>query len=103
MATKRDLLREIDWFNKKYCKGRPNKFALSEAYGGYQVVLTGKKRKDGHYYKGSLGSGAASITNGYDSPSNTLNDLYRKDSKGWILMDVKAHDDRSRGSQKKRW
>lgn len=44
MATKKDLEREVERFNEKYCKSGPNKFAISQAYGGYQVVLTGKKK-----------------------------------------------------------
>lgn len=30
MATKRDLLREVDRFIEKYCTGLPNKLAISQ-------------------------------------------------------------------------
>lgn len=44
MARKNDLQHEIDRLNNKYCKSGKNKLKLSQAYGGYQVVLTGKTK-----------------------------------------------------------
>lgn len=94
MATKKDLQYEINRLNNKYCKGGKNKLTLSEAYGGYQVQLTGKRKKAGGYYKDSLGSGCASITYGYESATKTLDALYKSDSKGWLRSSVKRHNRR---------
>ena len=92
MATKKDLQYEINRLNNKYCKGGKNKLGLHQAYGGYQVVLTGKRKKAGGYYKNSLGSGMASITTGYESATKTLDSLYRSDSKGWLGSSVKIYN-----------
>lgn len=96
MATKKDLFKEIDRLNKKYCKGGKNRLVVSQAYGGYQVCLTGKKKKSGGYYKGSLNSGCASITNGHDTATNTLNSLYKSDSRGWLSSDIKYYNRKAR-------
>lgn len=61
MATKKDLQYEIGRLNNKYCLGGKNKLRLSEAYGGYQVQLTGKRKKTGGWYKNSLGSGCVPV------------------------------------------
>ena len=45
MATKRELEIEVERLNEKYCKRGKNEFAISYAYGGYEVVLTGKRDK----------------------------------------------------------
>ena len=63
-----------------------------QAYGGYQVQLTGKRKKTGGWYKNSLGSGCASITTGYESATKTLDALYKADSKGWVRSTVKHHN-----------
>ena len=65
---------------------------LDQAYGGYQVQLTGKRKKSGGYYKNSLGNGRASITTGYGSATKTLDALYKADSKGWLRSSVKHYN-----------
>ena len=45
--TKKDLQEEVDKLNKKYCARTGNELRIQGAYGGYQVQLTGKRRKDG--------------------------------------------------------
>ena len=96
MATKKDLYLEVKRLNDKYCKKTKNKIGISEAYGGYQVVLTGKKKKNSYskYLKNSLGSGCASITYGYGSARSVLSDLYKSDSKGWLKSSIKHHEKR---------
>lgn len=94
LATKKDLQYEISRLNNKYCKGGKNKLTLDQAYGGYQVQLTGKRKKTGGWYKNSLGSGCASITTGYESATKTLDALYKADSKGWLRSSVKHHNRR---------
>lgn len=91
MATKKDLEYEIRRLNEKYCKSGKNELRLSQAYGGYQVQLTGKRTKKGGFYKNSLRSGAASITSGYGNASETLSALYKADSRGWLSSDVKHY------------
>ena len=92
MATKRELEIEVERLNEKYCKRGKNEFAISYAYGGYEVVLTGKRDKKGNYKKGSLGSGVASITDGHDSATNTLNSLYKSESRNWLQSQVKYYN-----------
>lgn len=45
--TKKVLQEEVDKLNKKYCARTENELRIQGAYGGYQVQLTGKRRKDG--------------------------------------------------------
>ena len=78
MARKSALEIEVENFNEKYCKNSENKLALHRAYGGVQVILTGKNSK------GGLRTSAVSITNGYNTPQKALQNLYKEDSKGWL-------------------
>lgn len=96
MATKKDLQNEIKRLNVKYCKNTKNKIDIDQAYGGYQVVLTGKKFKNNtkKYYKNSLGSGCASLTYGYGTATNALNDLYKSESKGWLKSSIRHYEKR---------
>lgn len=64
--TKKDLQAEVDKLNKKYCARTGNELRIQGAYGGYQVQLTGKRRKDGKGYRG-MGSGCTEITYGYQN------------------------------------
>lgn len=83
MARKADLEKEISEMNKKYkLKNDDLHLGLHQSYGGYQVVLKGG------------GSGMVDITNGYDTAANTINDLYKQDSKGRIKnqIDYKKKD-----------
>ena len=94
MASKQDLKNYVNLLNDKYCKNIKNHFAIEGAYGGYQVVLTGKTYKRGsktHYYKNSLKSAAASVTHGFFSPTTTLNKLYKADSSGYVKEKLKQY------------
>jgi len=91
LATKKDLQAEVRRLNAKYCKNTKNKLDISQAYGGYQVVLTGKKHKNNprKWRKGSLGSAQSNVTYGHDTATKTLNSLYQADSKGWLRSSIK--------------
>ena len=82
--TRKDLQYEVDRLNKKYCKNTKHKLSVQGAYGGYQVQLTGKRRKDGKGYRGYLRSGVSSMTYGFRSAKDTLFDLYANDSQGYL-------------------
>lgn len=69
--TKKDLQEEVDKLNKKYCARTGNELRIQGAYGGYQVQLTGKRRKDGKGYRG-MGSGCVDVTSGYQSARNAM-------------------------------
>ena len=98
MATKKDLQKQVDYLNNKYCKRTKNELKISQAYGGYQVVLTGKTYKRGKktfYRKGSLGSGVVDIGNSWhDTANNTLNGLYKAESRGWLQSQIKWREKR---------
>ena len=96
LATKKDLQAEIKRLNAKYCKNTKNKLDISQAYGGYEVVLTGKRFKNNprKWRKGSLGSGQSSVTCGHDSATKTLNSLYKAESKGWLRSSIKYYEKR---------
>lgn len=89
--TKKDLQEEVDKLNKKYCSRSGNQLRISSAYGGYQVQLSGKKRKDGKGYRG-IGSGCVNVTYGYQSARNALADLWKYDSKGFVRKTVRDHE-----------
>ncbi len=89
--TRKDLQAEVDILNKKYCAKSGNELRIQQAYGGYQVQLTGKRRKDGKGFRG-IGSGCTEITYGYRSAKETLFDLWKNDAKGWVKTTVKYHD-----------
>ena len=96
MATKKDLERYVKELNNKYCKNTKNHLVINQAYGGYEVNLTGKTYKKGNkicYRKGSLGSGCSTIGNQYhDSATKTLEGLYKADSRGWVLGQVRHYE-----------
>lgn len=94
MATKRDLEAEVERLNKKYCKSGKNEFAINQAYGGYEVVLTGKKRKNGEPVKGSLGTGVVSITDGHDTATKTIDAIFKSESRNWLQSQVKYYKNR---------
>ena len=100
MATKRDLQNYVNELNKKYCKNTKNELVIHQAYGGYSVELTGKTYKHGnrtYWRKGSIGSGCASVGNDYhDTATNTLNALYKADSRGWVKSTIRNHENRKR-------
>ena len=88
--TKKDLQDEVDRLNKKYCSKSGNELKVYGAYGGYQVSLSGKRRKDGRGYRG-IGSGCINITSGYQSARETLADLWKKDAKGYVKSNIKYY------------
>lgn len=94
--TKKDLQYEVDRLNNKYCKNTKHKLYVSQAYGGYQVNLTGKRRKDGKGFRGYLGSGATHITYGHDTARNTLKKLFEVDSRGYIKEKVNYYEKQKR-------
>ncbi len=98
MATKKDLQAEVKRLNAKYCKNTLNKLDISYAYGGYQVVLTGKRFKNNprKWRKGSLGSACANVTYGHDTATKTLNDLYKNESKGWLRSNIRHYEKNKR-------
>lgn len=94
--TKKDLQNHVDHLNNKYCKNTKNKLVIHQAYGGYQVMLTGKTYNRGNktfYRKGSLRSSGVEIGNTWhDSAKNTLVGLYKAESKGWLQSQIKWRD-----------
>ncbi len=93
MATFRDLKDEVSRLNRKYCKNTKNYLDIDRAYGGYQIVLTGKRCKNKpKWRKNSLGSGCASVTTGYPSATKALSDLYRADSRGWLRSSIRHYE-----------
>lgn len=92
MATKKDLCREVERLNDKYCKNTKNHLVVGEAYGGYEVQLRGKEYKRGKKTfrrKGSM-SGAIAIGNqGYDTATKTLAGLWYADSRGWVKNQIR--------------
>lgn len=74
--TRKDLEAEVARLNDKYCSRTGNELRVQGAYGGYQVQLTGKRRKDGKGFRG-MGSGCTEITYGFQSARDTLADLWR--------------------------
>ena len=89
--TKKDLQEEVDKLNKKYCARTGNELRIQGAYGGYQVQLTGKRRKDGKGYRG-MGSGCVDVTSDYQSARNALADLWKNDSKGYVREKVRRYE-----------
>ena len=89
--TGKDLQAEVDRLNKKYCAKSGNELRVQGAYGGYQVQLTGKRRKDGKGFRG-MGSGCSNVTYGYGSARSTLADLWKNEANGTIRNIVKYHD-----------
>lgn len=93
MATKRDLQYEVNRLNNKYCRNTKNYLTISQAYGGYSVELVGKRNKrTGKLLKGAM-HGSGSIGNAYhDTATNTLNGLYKAESRGWIRSSIRSYE-----------
>lgn len=89
--TKKDLETEVARLNDKYCSRTGNELRVQGAYGGYQVQLTGKRRKDGKGYRG-MGSGCTEITYGFQSARDTLADLWLYEAKGDVRNKVRAYE-----------
>ncbi len=92
MASKKDLYSEVDRLNKKYCSTTKNKLVVDKAYGGYQVCLTGKRYKNNPHKWRGIGSGCSGITHYHDTANNTLNALYRAESKGELRSKVRFYE-----------
>lgn len=92
MATKTDLFERVKALNRKYCRNGKNRLRVSQAYGGYEVQLTGKTdkrcKKKMKWLKGSLGSGSVNVTFGHDTATKTLNKLNEFDSKGYVKSKI---------------
>ena len=96
--TKNDLKKEVALLNQKYCKNTKHELTVQGAYGGYQVQLRGKKRKDGKGWRGYIGSGAVDITSGFDTPKKTLLNLFKNDSKGYVKSSINYYEKKNRKS-----
>ena len=90
-VTINDLRSEVSRLNKNYKKTNKTavKFDISSAYGGHQVVL--KNNKTG---------GVTQITYGYQTPRETLSDLYVKERIG-LNYDVNRYHKSVMDSRKK--
>lgn len=87
----KDLQKEVDRLNAKYCAKSKHRLVISRAYGGCKVDLTGKPRKDGKGYRG-MGTATSNVTRGYTSTRQTLTDLIYADASGIIKDRVKRCD-----------
>lgn len=97
MATKKDLQDAVKYFNNKYCKNTKNHLVISQAYGGYCVGLTGKRNKrTGKPLKNSVGTGFCSVgaNDWHDTASNTIEGLYKADSRGWMKNQIRHYEKR---------
>lgn len=86
--TRKDLDRQVADLNKRYCNGTKHTLRVSGAYGGYQVQLTGKRRKDGKGWRGYLGSGVSEITRGYVSAREASDELARRTYSGELKRKI---------------
>lgn len=92
--TKKKLQQLVDSLNKKYCANSKNYLIIDEAYGGYQIMLTGKKdkRTKNKFIKNSLESGREFITYGHHPINTTYQYLLQQDGKGAVLNTIKYHN-----------
>lgn len=98
--TKKDLQKQVDYLNERYFKNSVDKLVVDQAYGGYQVNLTGKRNKDGSWKKHSTGSGRKCVTYGYLTArevSDKLDNLEYRDEFNYLRKEEKK-----RISQEKR-
>lgn len=86
--TAKELQSAVDSLNNQYCKKTKNELYLQKAYGGYQVQITGKKRKDGRGFLG-MGSARKDVTCGFQSVRDTMTELLHSAVRG----DLKSHID----------
>ena len=87
--TSKDLHEVVNEYNKRYCQNTKHHLQVDCAYNGYKVVLTGKQYKKGNKWRGRLGSGCASITNGYQTARDTINAFYKEACNGSVLYSIK--------------
>ena len=97
--TKSDLYRTVADYNNIYCKNTKNKLTVQGAYGGYKIGLTGKPdrrfKKRFSWLRGSLGSGVADVTYGYDTASRTLDKLNASARSGELARKIKGWERKS--------
>ncbi len=90
--TKKDLQKQVDYLNERYFKNSVDKLVIDQAYGGYQVGLTGKRNKDGSWKKHSTRSGRISVTYGYLAArevSDKLDNLESRDKFNYLREEEK--------------
>jgi len=87
-----DLKQAVDNLNFNYMKRSNNEFEVSGAYGGHKVILTGKYRKVGKKWVQKGMSGAVSITNGYNSATETLAQLGLRLSSKVFWDQIKSYE-----------
>lgn len=82
-TTISDLRAEVNALNRKYkfTDRTDFKFGIHQAYGGYQVVLYRQRSFKGGYTNKVI---TREITNGYQSPRDTINDLQFRDIDGIV-------------------
>lgn len=100
LFNKKDLQAEVENYNKKHCSKTKNELAISSAYGGHKVVLTGKKRKDGKGWRG-IGTAQVDITNGYGSPKEAIFNLINADVSGKVKRTIKHYEKTNKGQKNK--
>ncbi len=96
MSSRLDLKNEVARLNKKYCKNTKHELTVRSAYGGYQVQLRGKPSKNGKGYRGYIGSGGVDVTSGFTTAKNTLFDLFKRDSQGFLKRTISHYEKRKR-------
>ena len=87
--TINDLRELVNEYNKRYCQKTKHHLEVDCAYNGYKVVLTGKQYKNSQKWRGYLGSGCYSLTDGYQTPRETINALFKADCNGSVLYSIK--------------
>ena len=78
-----DLENVVDELNNKYCGRSKVHLKISQAYGGYSVIVTPKLKKHG--------TGVRNVGNDYhDTINNTIAGLYKAEAKGWVKNSVNS-------------
>ena len=89
-VTKKQLNDKLAALNDKYCKGTQNKLAVSEGYGGYSVVLTGKDRGRG------IGGNIYDVTFGHVSARECIEALQKREKSGTLMEKISHCENISR-------
>jgi hypothetical protein len=87
--TRKDLEEVVNDYNNRYCQNTKHHLQVDGAYNGYKVVLTGKPYKNSQKWRGRLGSGCYSITDGYQTARDTINAFYKQDYNGAVKSSIK--------------
>lgn len=87
--TSKDLHQVVNEYNERYCQNTKHHLQVDGAYNGYKVVLTGKPYKNANKWRGYLGSGCYSLTDGYQTARDTINAFYKADSSGFVQSSIK--------------